>query len=126
MYRHGRRSWQPWLISLGCDAASMALIDGGAALHRRACRIASQDPTLHHGSLALLYSMQALRCLPALWLCLALMQMSSMHFARHVRQMECYVCTHRCCHLVQGVLQDKACAPWLQLNCCHVLQVVPS
>ena len=62
--RQGRRSWQPWLISLAVDAASAALIDGGAALHRRACKTASEDPTLHHGSLALLYSMQALRYTP--------------------------------------------------------------
>ncbi|KAK9812042.1 hypothetical protein WJX73_000692 [Symbiochloris irregularis] len=63
--KFGRRSWRPWFISLGVEAASAALIDAGAGIQRRACRAAADDPTLHHGSLALLYSMQALRWSPS-------------------------------------------------------------
>lgn len=28
-FRYGRRSWRPWLISLGVEASSAALIDAG-------------------------------------------------------------------------------------------------
>lgn len=59
--KYGRQSWRPWFISLGLEAASAALIDAGASVQRQACQAAADDPTLHHGSLALLYSMQTLR-----------------------------------------------------------------
>lgn len=59
--RWGRASWRPWLLALGMDLASQQLSLGGARLSQRAAEAAAYSPAARNTSLALLFSLQALR-----------------------------------------------------------------